>query len=247
MIGEILKKKREASGIDLREISDTLRIRFEYLKALEENAFNRLPEAVYTRGYIRAYAKSLGLDPEPIVEMYAKQFRQDVLIQPEPSMPEKKATLLRPLLIVSALVMVGLIIALFFRKPETPQREVRIPEVPNVPSVPEEVKMPEKTVPSPAEGERSFQPEPPYVLSVTATETTWLRVEVDDGKSEEALLKPGDSREWTSQKGFTMKVGNAGGIRASLNNKDLGPLGGKGEVLRIRLPKEEPPSSAVGR
>jgi hypothetical protein len=42
-------------------------------------------------------------------------------------------------------------------------------------------------------------------------------------------------------------VGNAGGIRLALNGKEIAPLGKKGEVVRIKLPKEEIAAGAAAR
>jgi hypothetical protein len=75
-----------------------------------------------------------------------------------------------------------------------------------------------------------------HVLDVTATETTWLLIETGEGMSEEVLLRPGESRKWTSESGFDLKVGNAGGIRMVLDNKDVGTPGEKGRVVRLHLP-----------
>jgi cytoskeletal protein RodZ len=65
--GEILKKAREESGADINEVSDALKIRPEYLSAIENDSFDQLPVAVYTIGYIRCYAKYLcGVEAEPV-------------------------------------------------------------------------------------------------------------------------------------------------------------------------------------
>jgi hypothetical protein len=77
-----------------------------------------------------------------------------------------------------------------------------------------------------------------HTLDVTATETTWLRIEMDEGASEEVLMKPGETRKWTSRNGFGLKVGNAGGVRLVLDNRDIGVPGDKGHVIKLRLPEE---------
>jgi cytoskeleton protein RodZ len=53
LVGEILKKRREELGRDLREISNYLKIRYDYLKALEDGDIEKLPAEVYIRGYIQ--------------------------------------------------------------------------------------------------------------------------------------------------------------------------------------------------
>lgn len=73
MVGEILKKAREESGRDLKAISQILKIRYDYLHAIEEGDFKLLPEDVYIKGYIREYAEFLNIDPETALQAYAQQ------------------------------------------------------------------------------------------------------------------------------------------------------------------------------
>jgi cytoskeleton protein RodZ len=65
--GEIFKKRREELGLDINEVSDTLKISSEYLISIENDMFDRLPVAVYTVGYIRCYAKYLEVDAGPVI------------------------------------------------------------------------------------------------------------------------------------------------------------------------------------
>jgi len=73
LVGEVLKKRREELGLDLKEISERTKIRYCYLKALEDEAFEKLPAQVFVRGYIREYARVLGIDPETVIDVYNKQ------------------------------------------------------------------------------------------------------------------------------------------------------------------------------
>lgn len=72
MTGEQLKERREALQLDLKEIADVLRIKLEYLQAIEQNAIDKLPVAVYAIGYIRTYADYLDIEPEPIIEYFSE-------------------------------------------------------------------------------------------------------------------------------------------------------------------------------
>ncbi len=65
-----LKNIREMKGITLDEISQKTRIRVSYLKALEEENFDQLPAEVFSRGFLKAYAKYIGLDPEVVGRNY---------------------------------------------------------------------------------------------------------------------------------------------------------------------------------
>jgi cytoskeleton protein RodZ len=65
--GSALRTEREAMGVTLREVSETLNLSIAVIQAIEENDYPRLPRTVFVRGYVRAYARLLGLAPEPLV------------------------------------------------------------------------------------------------------------------------------------------------------------------------------------
>ncbi|MBA4373881.1 MAG: hypothetical protein C0402_13610 [Thermodesulfovibrio sp.] len=73
MSGAILRKKREELGLEIKPISDQLRIKQEYLSSIEQDLFDKLPAPVYTMGYIRSYARHLDVDPTAILEVYAER------------------------------------------------------------------------------------------------------------------------------------------------------------------------------
>jgi cytoskeletal protein RodZ len=243
LTGELLRKRREELGLDLREISHTLRIRHEYLKAIEDNDIKKLPPEVYTKGYVRTYGRFLGLDPEPLVEELLTQITLVRGIQPEPCSPKK--TILFPKTFFLVPVLIALVIILFVAFPRT---KISRPERSGVAGVPAPVApQNENTVtgmPAPliSHNEDTTSPsteEEKYTVRVTAKDTAWLRITMDEGKTEEVLLQPGESKEWTSQRGFDLKLGNAGGTSVTLNGKDMGILGEKGQVIRLRLPAAE--------
>ena len=71
--GEELKRERELREITLREVSESTKISLRYLEALERNAFENLPGGVFNRGFVRAYSKFIGIDPESMVDAYILQ------------------------------------------------------------------------------------------------------------------------------------------------------------------------------
>ena len=72
-LGAALKAAREFQGLDLEDLAQSTRIRKNYLSALEEMRMEDLPSRPFTLGYVRSYAKALGLDPEAAVA----RFRMD--------------------------------------------------------------------------------------------------------------------------------------------------------------------------
>jgi len=65
--GDKLKRERELRGVTLEEISKATKIGTRALKALEDEHFNQLPGGIFNKGFVRAYAKFLGLDEEQMV------------------------------------------------------------------------------------------------------------------------------------------------------------------------------------
>jgi len=95
---------------------------------------------------------------------------------------------------------------------------------------------PESLVPSAmSAGEDEALPARDLTLKLMARKTTWMRVEIDDGAPFEVSLREGEVVEWHAAKGFSLFIGNAGGVEAIFNGKDLGQLGEEGEVVRINL------------
>ncbi|HEX6200030.1 MAG TPA: helix-turn-helix transcriptional regulator, partial [Thermoanaerobaculia bacterium] len=65
--GAWLRRQREMREITLREISDATKISLRYLEALEQERFDLLPAKVFARGFLRQYARYVGLDPDEAV------------------------------------------------------------------------------------------------------------------------------------------------------------------------------------
>jgi cytoskeletal protein RodZ len=62
---------------------------------LEANAFDEVPGGLFTRGYLRAYAAQVGLDPEAIVDAYRAEFAPPVAVTAEPNAEPPEPALVR--------------------------------------------------------------------------------------------------------------------------------------------------------
>jgi cytoskeletal protein RodZ len=81
--GETLKRERELRKITLREVSEATKIGLRYLEALEANRFDQLPGGLFNKGFIRAYAKFIGLDGEAMVNAYLFDLKSQDNPQPQ--------------------------------------------------------------------------------------------------------------------------------------------------------------------
>ncbi len=70
--GKGLKLIREKMGIDLKSVSQETKINVQILQWIEDEVVEKLPPLVYLKGFLKAYAQCLGLDPQKVVEEYLK-------------------------------------------------------------------------------------------------------------------------------------------------------------------------------
>ncbi len=75
-IGEILKEERLFHRLSVEELARRTRIRPSYLEALENNQFDQLPAAAFVKGYIKTYAQVFGFDPQPLLGILRRDFKE---------------------------------------------------------------------------------------------------------------------------------------------------------------------------
>lgn len=71
-IGAFLRHEREVRQMSLEELSQTTRIPLRQLVLLEQDRFDELPGEVFARGFIKSYARSLGVDETPLLERFGR-------------------------------------------------------------------------------------------------------------------------------------------------------------------------------
>jgi cytoskeletal protein RodZ len=74
--GEKFRKEREQRGLTLDDVSNVTKISSRMLQAIEQEHFDQLPGGVFNKGFIRAYAKHLGLNDQEAVTEYLDCLRQ---------------------------------------------------------------------------------------------------------------------------------------------------------------------------
>lgn len=74
--GDRLRQARETKGLSLETIAESTRIARRHLSALERGDLEALPSGPFAKGYIRAYAEYLGVDPLPFLEAYRSEERR---------------------------------------------------------------------------------------------------------------------------------------------------------------------------
>lgn len=84
-------------------------------------------------------------------------------------------------------------------------------------------------------------------LTAKALDTAWLRVNMDNLRSEELLMKPGMQQSWKAGEFFVINQGNAGAIEYSRNGDILAPMASRGMVIRgVKITKDTVLNTTVG-
>ena len=78
-VGDYLKTRREARGVSLKTVSKDTKISLTKLEFLEKNDFENLPNKIYVEGYIKSYAKSIGIRPDDCLKILHLTYQKSSL------------------------------------------------------------------------------------------------------------------------------------------------------------------------
>ncbi len=123
--GENLRREREMRGVTLEEISAATKISVRFLECVENEDFSKLPGGIFTRSFIRSYARYLGLDDEALLAEYQQLTRDhdepDIshwsALRSRPT--EKKPTRLGRLALPVAVLLLLVAGYIFWRRSQT--------------------------------------------------------------------------------------------------------------------------------
>lgn len=220
----------------MEDVARETKIRVSFLQAIEEDRFDLLPGGIFSRNFLRAYARYLGMDEEGVVKSF---------VQLCPPSKEKKVT--PSLLVVEELkrgrsfyhiiILIILILLLGYllwvkgwgfrgenmdnlqqmEKPTATEKEMAV--------------LPERRELLPAIEEPSAE-EAGFLMELIAIDSCWIEVLADDRLVAYQLLQLGEKLTLVAHQRFSLTLGNAGAVQITLNGKRLRPLGRLGEVQR---------------
>jgi cytoskeletal protein RodZ len=212
-LGDEFRAAREARHLSLSDVSEQIHIRSVYLQSIEDEDWSAIAAPVYVRGFVRTYARFLGLDPEAAVERLGSTMAGDAGVRlhesaGKPAVRSRTRGSRSPspwlwTAIVVAIVLVGFVgYRAFERSSETSDDAV--------------------AVASPVAVART--------LVVSVTQTSWLLVKIDGSQMVEGIYPAGTIKSFHG-KSASIRAGNAGGVDLTVNGKHLGALGALGAVV----------------
>jgi cytoskeleton protein RodZ len=249
--GDRLQREREMRGITLEEIAEATKIGTRSLRALEQQDFDKLPGGIFNKGFVRAYARYLGLDEEQAVADYlaalneaqaaGKTTRQepganDVSPERDIFLPEveESGPLRLPLGPIAVVVVVAVLLFSgwrYYSKNGLPNlRRVRAAAQTSQPAAkpaaPADASRP-GTFPAPATDG--------FVVRVKAKEDSWISITADGKPVISAVLPKDSEKSVHAQQSVSIRLGKATGFDVFFNDKPVPPLIPDGKVKTMEF------------
>ena len=175
-LGETLKRERESRGLSIKAVMEATKISRVNLLALESGDRSNLPHPVYTKGFVKSYARLLHLDPDELSMVVDREYQADEpetagisydvsphaekAFQDSDKPKQRKRSAWPSILIVIVLASAALILVMNLNKPpveETPQVEPKV-ETSEQAAPPTEVPPEAVSPPAPENAEPSAEP-----------------------------------------------------------------------------------------
>ena len=243
--GENLKRQRELRGIELREISEATKISFRFLQALETDRIDVLPGGIFRRSFVREYSRYVGLDAERMVAEFLEAFPDDKVAEKKSPTHTPSTGFYRRLLLGLAVLAGFGGLSWSFTRVE-PKAAVVVPPAAAPRLFPGDRLVP-GTAPREAAAVEPAAVEPvaegPMVVTLTAREDCWVRVEAEGRVLLNEVLASGRSHTLPAATELLLSVGNAAALDVRINDRPAQALGGRGEVRKnIVINKDSLPS-----
>ncbi len=244
-IGERLRNAREARGYSLDAMERLTKVRTTYLRALEDERFDLLPERIYVRGFLRTYAVALGFNPQELLEIYDRAFVEPlgpivgdraVEIPIRPAVPRSRFRRI----LVFAVTVLGLVLIFLayvgvqqvreFSQPVPPARPSAPPAPAPAPPAPAPAPpAPAPAPPTPAVSAPSppsdIQPAPTQLagvrLELKASGRSWVRVAGDGNLLFDGFVVAGDVRTWAAVKQLDVQIGLLSAVALAVNGRPV--------------------------
>lgn len=256
-IGETLAAARREAGLDVTQVSEATCIRARIIDDIENDDFALCGGHFYARGHIRSIARTLGIDPEPLVAQYdeehggspaaAQAAPASVSSQPPVSAPKRR----RPNWTVAlgvALLVVVVVYGVFRLAGDDASRGQHPGNSPaantgrpqqgdqqgDAGTAAETGKGAEK-----GRGHSAGAPgveSSEVKVSMHAAAPAWVSASSSDGETLfRRTMHAGDDAHWTDKKMVEVKIGNAGGVSLVVNGRDFGRVGADGHVVTLNI------------
>lgn len=225
-LGEKLRQAREERGMSISEVAEQTRISALYIESIENDDYRPLPGGIFNKGFVKSYAKTLGLDEQEALQDYAAVLAQqggDVNDDPKTYRPEvltdeRSGWGMFPTLIFAAAI-VGLIVwgAMAFLNYYNSEKS---PAVANVNNNADSANLNAAPTPTPTPTPISINEAKIQVKPVSAE--VWVSATVD-GKKTSGIIKSDDKKVYEPKEDFKLSYAReqAQNVQLTINGKQI--------------------------
>jgi cytoskeleton protein RodZ len=237
-LGEQLSAARKKLGLGPAQAAACLHIRTALIEAMERENWSVVGAPVYVRGFLRNYAKLLGIDPQAAMAALPEEQLNTSPVQLAETSPVAALNnpmrnarwypwVLGALTVIAGVLVVNVAIALFGISLSQPKSANVAPSI-AMPTVP--VEQMQQTTSNTLQAAAAAQSQGGVNLRLQLTQPSWLSITVDGKRVVYETLPAGTIRIFHGAREISMRAGNAGGVVANFDGKDLGTLGTAGQV-----------------
>jgi len=245
-LGVRLRQAREKAGLSLPALSARTKIREALLDAIEREDFGRLPAGLIARGFLRAYAREVGLEPESIVRQYTTEFAPPSLPPDRTLLADRRrfeqashAERARQLLAAAVVAAAGTAFVIYFNEGAEVQDAIR--PYPIATTAGEDASRSDRAEEAPAERTNETPDSrevDPLTLDINPTAVVWVEATADGQRVLYQLIQRGERKTLHARDELVVRVGDAGAFQYWLNGERGRPLGKPTEVRDIRITRD---------
>jgi cytoskeletal protein RodZ len=237
-IGEIFKNTRIERGLSIADIENGTKIRSKYIEAIEEENFEVLPGEVYVKGFIKSYAKFLNIENDEEIKKYLESNPIQKMGTVKNTIPKQTIKISRGfnkkyITVILGILAIGLLFGVqaFYQKYIQKQSNInnQTPIDHNIPVDPIQEELPRKEIKETKLEKVELTLE---IIDVGSDkEACWVQFFSDEQLIFEGTLYQGDKKIIEAKEKIKVILGNAGVVKLSLGEKELGIPGKVGQVV----------------
>lgn len=229
--GMYLKKARLENGLSIDDVLNQTRISKYVIQQIEEENRKNLPEDVFLKGFLKAFAETVGVDPDDVLMRY-KDFcsNDEDVVEKNDDEHLDNPVISNKVVVCCILIAILILFSLvFFSSSKDDSLSKEVIEERDVVVLADE----ENTT---TEEKKTDIISEELLLEIVCVEETTLKISSDGGIPTEHNLQPEDILELKADKQYNILIDNTCGVTLFLNNDPVVVPGKCGQTVNIQLP-----------